>query len=78
MMRHKKVVNMNPSATPSGNNPASLSEAKAGKNQFKCFVCRGIHPNKDGNWHDWEQMQVHLCRACDKSTQGNQARGHTK
>jgi hypothetical protein len=45
------------------------TQVKAGKNQFKCFHCRLIFSNKDGDWFDWDMMQVHLCRSCEKLTQ---------
>jgi hypothetical protein len=45
------------------------STLKPGKNQFKCFHCRLIFANKDGDWFHWEDMQVHLCKACDKLTE---------
>ncbi len=38
------------------------------KNQFKCFHCRELFTQRDGNWFDWNQMQVHLCHSCDKLT----------
>ncbi|MCM2322152.1 MAG: hypothetical protein NDJ90_02715 [Oligoflexia bacterium] len=41
---------------------------KAGKNQFKCFHCRQVFANKDGDWFDWDQMQVHLCKGCERLT----------
>ncbi|MBC7692719.1 MAG: hypothetical protein H7222_13235 [Methylotenera sp.] len=53
------------------------TEPKAGKNQFKCFVCRNIFANKDGDWFNWDQMQVHLCRTCEKSTQKDIPRSHS-
>jgi hypothetical protein len=43
-------------------------EPKAGRNQFKCFQCRKIFATKDGEWRDWNEMQVHLCFGCDKQT----------
>jgi hypothetical protein len=45
------------------------TESKPGKNQFKCFHCRLIFANKDGDWFHWNDMQVHLCRSCDKLTE---------
>jgi len=47
------------------------NEPKALKGQFKCYSCRKIYPNRDGDWHNWEQMQVHLCRNCEKTTKEN-------
>lgn len=38
------------------------------KGHFKCFHCRTITPNKSGDWVDWDGMQVHLCKPCDKKT----------
>ncbi len=45
-----------------------LTPVKAGKGQFKCFHCRQIFAMKDGDWVDWDSMQVHLCRTCEKKT----------
>jgi hypothetical protein len=42
---------------------------KPGKGQFKCFHCRRIFLSKDGDWHPWRTMEVHLCRGCEKLTQ---------
>ncbi len=39
---------------------------KLAKNKFKCFQCRLIFAQKDGDWFIWDSMQVHLCRDCDK------------
>jgi hypothetical protein len=39
-----------------------------GRNQFKCFQCRLVFAQKDGNWFDWDDMQVHLCKSCEKKT----------
>lgn len=41
---------------------------KLSKNQFKCFHCRSVFAQRDGNWFDWNDMQVHLCNKCDKIT----------
>jgi hypothetical protein len=43
--------------------------AKLGKNQFKCFHCRLIFPQRDGDWFNWKSMQVHLCFGCNKITE---------
>lgn len=45
------------------------STTKLSKNQFKCFQCRMIFAQRDGDWVNWENMQVHLCRRCDKLTE---------
>ncbi len=56
-----------------------VSEVKAaGKNQFKCYNCRLVFANKEGDWHNWDQMQVHLCRDCDKTTKKTPQRSHSK
>ncbi len=39
------------------------------KFRFKCFHCRNVFAQKDGDWIDWESMQVHLCRPCTKLTE---------
>jgi hypothetical protein len=51
-----------------------LVQLKVGRNQFKCFHCRLVFAQKDGDWHNWDQMQVHLCRTCDKLTEGKPQR----
>lgn len=43
--------------------------SKLAKNQFKCFHCRLVFAQRDGDWFNWETMQVHLCKACDKLTE---------
>lgn len=50
------------------------SELKPGKNQFKCFYCRNIFDRKDGDWFNWKEMQVHLCKTCEKKTAKNPER----
>lgn len=47
--------------------PATL--AKPAKNQFRCFHCRRLFAQRDGDWFDWDAMQVHLCRPCDHLTE---------
>ncbi|MCC7442704.1 MAG: hypothetical protein IT285_13800 [Bdellovibrionales bacterium] len=42
--------------------------SKLQKNQFKCFHCRKVFAQRDGNWFAWGMMQVHLCWNCDKAT----------
>lgn len=42
--------------------------ASLGRGQFRCFRCRKVFPMKDGDWHHWKAMEVHLCVACDKDT----------
>jgi hypothetical protein len=49
-------------------------QLKVGRNQFRCFHCRLIFAQKDGDWFDWDQMQVHLCRTCDKLTENRPQR----
>jgi len=49
-------------------NPSTTND-KPGRGQFKCYQCRKIYASKDGDWYTWENMEVHLCKACDKSTQ---------
>jgi hypothetical protein len=39
-----------------------------GRGQFKCFQCRKIFQMKDGDWHLWKSMEVHLCLQCEKLT----------
>lgn len=45
------------------------STTKLPKNHFKCFQCRLLFNQRDGDWFVWESMQVHLCRACNKLTE---------
>ncbi len=51
-------------------------QLKTAKNQFKCFCCRLVFSQRDGDWFDWDQMQVHLCRSCDKLTEKKPQRLH--
>jgi hypothetical protein len=51
-------------------------QLKVGRNQFRCFHCRLIFAQRDGEWFDWNQMQVHLCRSCDKITEKEPQRLH--
>jgi hypothetical protein len=48
---------------------------KLAKQEFKCFHCRLVFKRKDGDWFNWEHMQVHLCRGCEKKTKGQSERG---
>jgi|GEM_PF-3164540 len=50
--------------------------AKLPKNQFRCFHCREACASRDGDWVNWDQMQVHLCRKCDRLTVKDPARSH--
>lgn len=43
--------------------------SKLPKNQFKCFHCRLVFSKREGDWFDWDKMQVNLCKPCDKSTE---------
>lgn len=52
----------------SSSTPTPPRTATIGKNQFRCFQCRGVFPKKDGQWVNWEQMQAMLCASCDKAT----------
>jgi hypothetical protein len=42
--------------------------SKLARNQFRCFQCRLAFAQRDGDWFNWESMQVHLCKSCDKLT----------
>lgn len=53
-------------------------ERKMAKGTFKCFHCRGTFTSKDGDWYDWNQMQVHLCHSCEKATVKDPARPKAK
>jgi hypothetical protein len=44
------------------------TETKLAKNQFRCFHCRRVFAQRDGDWFNWEFMQVHLCKSCDTLT----------
>jgi hypothetical protein len=50
-------------------NSASANAPKPGKGQFRCYSCRNIYPMKEGDWFEWSEMEVHLCRDCQKKTQ---------
>jgi hypothetical protein len=53
------------------------NEPKAGKGQFKCYKCRKIYQARDGDWYNWESMEVHLCHKCEKETKGKDERSNT-
>lgn len=48
---------------------------KLARNQFRCFQCKKAFLQRDGEWYDWNHMQVHLCRSCDKLTLKSPERG---
>lgn len=48
--------------------------AKLPKNQFRCFHCRLVFAQRDGDWFNWDSMQVHLCKPCDKKTENRPER----
>jgi hypothetical protein len=48
--------------------PDVSSAPKIGKGQFKCFHCRKVYLQKDGDWHRWQSMEVHLCKGCESKT----------
>ena len=48
---------------------------KPARGQFKCFHCRQLFPMKEGDWHTWNSMEVHLCKACNKATKDRPERG---
>ena len=52
------------------------STSKLSKNQFKCYQCRLIFTQINGAWFDWNHMQVHLCRGCEKVTKQSPERNH--
>ncbi len=54
----------------------NVCEFKVGRNQFKCFHCRLIFAQRDGDWFNWDQIQVHLCKKCDKLTQEDVPRSY--
>lgn len=41
---------------------------KLPKNHFRCFHCRLVFAQRDGDWFNWQTMQVHLCKPCEKET----------
>lgn len=47
---------------------ASFSPRVPARNEFKCFHCRLIHPRRDGQWLRWDDIEVHLCVACERLT----------
>jgi hypothetical protein len=55
-----------------------IVKSKLSKNQFKCYYCRHIFAMKEGDWFQWETMQVHLCRACEKVTEDKPERSRQK
>ena len=46
----------------------AVTVQKLPKNRFKCFHCRHVFAQRDGDWYDWSGIQVHLCRPCEKTT----------
>jgi len=53
-------------------------EKKLARGEFKCFHCRKVFPGKDGDWFDWDSMQVHLCKSCEKATAKAPQRAKTR
>jgi hypothetical protein len=51
-----------------------VAAPKPARNQFKCFHCRLIFASKDGDWHAWNTMEVHLCQPCEKETRARPER----
>lgn len=47
----------------------SPTASKLARNQFKCFHCRLVFAQRDGDWFNWESMQVHLCKSCERLTE---------
>jgi hypothetical protein len=41
--------------------------SSVGKGQLRCFKCRAVCAMKDGNWHDYKNQQVFLCKTCGKA-----------
>ncbi len=52
------------------------SATKLPKNRFKCFQCRLIFSQRDGDWFIWDSMQVHLCQPCNKLTEKKPERAY--
>jgi hypothetical protein len=44
------------------------------KGMLKCFQCRQACSNKEGNWHDRRNQQVFLCKACEMTPSGEEAK----
>lgn len=53
-----------------------MTQSKLAKNQFKCFQCRKVFASKNGDWFNWNTMQVHLCEPCQKVTKDKPERNH--
>lgn len=49
-------------------------KTKISKTTFNCYHCRLATPRREGNWFDWDGMQVHLCPTCDKLTEKRKER----
>lgn len=47
---------------------ATTQQTKHSKSHFKCFNCRLVTSRRDGDWVNWNEMQVHLCPPCVKAT----------
>lgn len=54
----------------------TTTTTKLTKNQFKCFQCRLVFAQKDGDWFDRGNMQVHLCRGCEKQAKAKEKSAH--
>jgi len=67
---HKEIDISQPFSYMSKNPPTT----KPRSGQFKCFRCRELFPSKEGDWHSWQTMEVHLCRKCEKETQNTPER----
>lgn len=52
--------------------------SKLPKGQFKCFHCRLLFTQRDGDWVDWDSQQVHLCKGCDKKTVNDPNRSYSQ
>lgn len=48
--------------------------SKLAKNRFRCYQCRQVFAQRDGDWFNWETLQVHLCKSCDRLTKNRSER----
>jgi hypothetical protein len=51
-----------------------MTTTRVPKNQFKCYHCRNLFAQREGDWFHWGNMQVHLCLSCSAATKGRPER----
>jgi len=54
-----------------------METAKIPRNHFRCYNCRNVFAQRDGEWFHWDSMQVHLCNSCNKKTESRPERARS-